>query len=270
MILVNGVISDYIPATDRGLAYGDGVFRTLLMRNGRPRHWLQHYNKLSADCRALGMDCPDEPMLGNEIAQAARRDPDCVLKIIVTRGAGQRGYAPPPAARPTRIVMTTSLPQHPPEFAQTGIVARICNIRLGLQPALAGLKHLNRLENILARAEWSDPAIAEGLLLDTEGNMIGGTMSNLFIVERSVLITPDLTRSGVAGVTRERLMQAAAGHGMVCHSENISHERLLQSDEILLVNSIIGIWQVRQLGNKTWMPGMVTRHVREWLDEDSN
>ena len=270
MILVNGVINDFILATDRGLAYGDGVFRTLLMRNGRPQHWLQHYAKLGADCRALGMDCPDEPLLGNEITQVARRDPDCILKIIVTRGGGQRGYAPPAASRPTRIVMTAPLPQHPPEFAQAGIKARICNLRLSLQPALAGVKHLNRLENILARAEWDDPAIAEGLLLDTESNVIGGTMSNLFIVERSALITPDLTRSGVAGVTRARLIQAAAGHGMTCRTGNISHERLLQSDEILLVNSIIGVWQVRQIGNKTWMPGMVARLVRKWLDDDSD
>lgn len=270
MILVNGVINDFILATDRGLAYGDGVFRTLLIRNGRPRHWLRHYAKLSADCGALGMDCPDEPLLGNEISQAAWHDPDCVLKIIVTRGAGQRGYAPSVASRPTRIVMTAPLPQYPPEFAQTGIEARICNIRLGLQPALAGVKHLNRLENILARAEWGDPAIAEGLLLDTEGNMLGGTMSNLFIVERSALITPDLTRSGVAGLTRARLIQAAAGHGMTCRTGNINQERLLKSDEILLVNSIIGVWQVRQIGNKTWMPGMMARLARKWLDEDND
>jgi 4-amino-4-deoxychorismate lyase len=166
--------------------------------------------------------------------------------------------------------MTSPLPQYPAEFAQSGVEARICNIRLGFQPVLAGLKHLNRLENVLARAEWSDPAIAEGLLFDTEGNLIGGTMSNMFIVERSVMITPDLTRCGVAGVTRARLIQAAASHGMVCSTGQISQERLLQSDEILLVNTIIGVWQVKQVGDKVWMPGMVARHARKWLDEDGD
>ena len=266
MILVNGVISDSIPATDRGLAYGDGIFRTLLMRGSRPLHWPLHYAKLDTDCRALGMDCPHEAVLAREITQAAQHEPDCVLKIIVTRGAGQRGYAPPPAAQTTRVVMTAPLPRHPEEFTQTGIEARLCGIRLGPQPALAGLKHLNRLENVLARAEWSDPAIAEGVLLDIEGSVIGGTMSNLFIVERGALFTPDLARCGVAGVTRARLMQAAAAHGMVCGVENISSARLLQADAILLVNSIIGVWQVVRLAGRTWTPATVVRQLREWLD----
>jgi 4-amino-4-deoxychorismate lyase len=268
MILVNGVISDSVPANDRGLAYGDGVFRTLLVREGKPRHWLQHYAKLSADCIALGIDCPHESLLDKEIAQATLRNPDCALKIIVTRGTGMRGYAPPSKSPPTRIVMTSSLPQYPPEFSQSGIKARICNTRLSIQPALAGIKHLCRLENVLARAEWSDPAIAEGVMLDTEKNTVGGTMSNLFIVERSVLITPELARCGVAGVTRARLIRAAAVHGVVCMTEKISSERLMKCDEILLVNSIIGVWQVRQLGGKEWMPGMVAPQVREWLDDD--
>lgn len=267
MILVNGVISDSIPATDRGLAYGDGAFRTLLLRGGRPLHWPLHYVKLAADCRALGMECPSEPVLAREIDQAAQCEPDCVLKIIVTRGTGQRGYAPPLGARATRVVMTAPLPRYPEEFTQTGIEARFCDIRLGLQPALAGLKHLNRLENILARAEWDDPAIAEGVLLDIEGNVIGGTMSNLFVVERGALFTPDVTRCGVAGVTRARLMQAATAHGMSCHIENISSGRLLQADAILLVNSIIGVWQVVRLAGRTWEPMTVVRQLREWLDD---
>lgn len=267
MILVNGVISDSIAASDRGLAYGDGVFRTLLMRGSRPLHWPRHYAKLEADCGALGMGCPQEPVLAREITQAAQREPDCVLKIIVTRGMGQRGYAPPPAAQTTRVVMTAPLPQYPGEFARTGIEARFCNIRLGPQPALAGLKHLNRLENVLARAEWNDPAIAEGLLLDIEGNVIGGSMSNLFIFERGALFTPDLARCGVAGVTRARLVEAAARHGMTCHVENIGSARLLQSEAIILVNSIIGMWQVVRLAGRTWAPAKVVRQLRGWLDD---
>lgn len=268
MILVNGVISNFVPANDRGLAYGDGVFRTLLVRNGRPQHWSQHYAKLNADCAALKIECPLEPVLGGEVARATQHNPDCVLKIIITRGAGQRGYAPPLKALPTRVVMALPLPQYPPEFSLTGVVALFCKTCLSRQPALAGVKHLNRLENVLARAEWSDSAIAEGLMLDTEGNVIGGTMSNLFIVERNVLVSPELAHCGVAGVTRARLIQAAAVHGVICLTEHISRERLLQCEEILLVNSIIGVWQVRQINNRKWLPGMVTPQVRAWLNVD--
>ena len=269
MILVNGVPSDVIAVTDRGLAYGDGVFRTLAVRGGKPQHWPRHYVRMRSDCAALGMTCPDEAVLQADLMQAVGRESDCVAKITITRGPGERGYAQPPIATPTRIVMTSALPQYPSDFSVRGIKARICKLRLGFQPALAGIKHLNRLENVLARREWSDPAIAEGLLLDAENNVIEGTMSNLFIVERGTLITPDLSRCGVAGVTRERVIESAARHDVRCQVTAVAHERLLKADEILLVNSIIGVWQVRELDDKIRVPGTFVERVRQWLDEES-
>lgn len=268
MILVNGAISDTVAAADRGLAYGDGVFRTLAIRGGRVQSWTRHYHKLARDCDAVSIPCPAEAILRDELGRLASHEPDCASKIIVTRGAGQRGYAPPSDVQPTRIVMSSALPRHPPEFAQSGVKVRLCSLRLGLQPALAGVKHLNRLENVLARAEWNDPDTAEGLLFDGEGNVIGGTRSNLFIVERDALATPDLSRCGVAGVTRDRVMEAAASHRIACSVEHIGLGRVLQAQEVLLVNSLIGIWQVRALGDKAWAQGTLVASVRQWLDEE--
>jgi 4-amino-4-deoxychorismate lyase len=269
MILINGIPGDVIAVTDRGLSYGDGVFRTLTVREGRLQHWPRHFAMLRSDCVALGIDCPDEAVLRAELEQVACRDPDCVVRITVTRGPGLRGYAPPTPANPTRIVMTSALPQYPSEFAARGIKALTCKLRLGFQPALAGIKHLNRLENVLARGEWSDPGVAEGLLLDAGNNVIEGTMSNLFIVERGGLVTPDLSRCGVAGVTRARIIESAGRHGVGCRVTPVSHERLLQADEILLVNSIIGVWQVRELDDKIRPAGTFVARVRQWLDEES-
>lgn len=271
MILVNGAPSNVIAVTDRGLMYGDGVFRTLAVRGGRPLHWQRHYARLRSDCTTLGIRCPDEAVLRAELAQATRHEPDCVARLTVTRGPGQRGYAQPSPANPTtRIVMTSAPPQYPPDFAERGVAVHLCRLRLGFQPALAGIKHLNRLENVLARAEWSDAAIAEGLLLDIEGNAIEGTMSNLFIVERGALATPDLARCGVAGVTRERIIEYAGRHGIACHVTHIGCERLLEAEEVLLVNSIIGVWQVRALMGKTWGPGTLVTRIRQWLDEEND
>jgi len=269
MILINGVPGDVISVTDRGLSYGDGVFRTFIVREGRPQHWPRHFARLRNDCAALGIACPEEAVLRGELEQVARHEPDCVVRITVTRGPGLRGYAPPSPANPTHIVMTSARPQYPPELAVRGVKARICTLRLGFQPALAGIKHLNRLENVLARREWNDPAVAEGLLLDVEGNAIEGTMSNLFIVEHGILVTPDLSRCGVAGVTRERVIESAARHGVRCQVTHVTRERLLQADEILLVNSIIGVWQVRELDDKIRAPGSFVERVRQWLDEES-
>jgi 4-amino-4-deoxychorismate lyase len=166
-------------------------------------------------------------------------------------------------------VLNSPLPQDLAERIKQGVTVRICSLRLGWQPALAGIKHLNRLENVLARAEWHDPAIAEGLLQDWAGNVIGGTMSNLFIVENDNLVTPDLSRCGVAGVTRDRIMAAAKQRAVRCDVAAIGLDRVLAAQEIMLVNSLIGVWQVRQLNDRTWARALLAR-VRQWLGEDAD
>ena len=270
MILVNGVAADHVAATDRGLAYGDGVFRTLLLRQGRLRQWDRHYRKLAHDCAALTIACPPEAVLAGEVAQLARHSPDAVAKIIITRGGGTRGYAPPQPSSSTRVVMDSPVPAYPEDFVRRGVAVQVCKVRLSFQPRLAGVKHLNRLENVLARAEWNDPAVPEGILLDAEEHVVGGTMTNLFIVEDGGLVTPPLRRCGVAGVTRERIMQGAARLGMACREEPITLLRMLGAREALLVNSVIGAWQIKSCAGRGWEPGACTRRVREWLDEEGD
>lgn len=268
MILVNGTPSETLPATDRGLAYGDGVFRTLRLRGGKSQAWPHHYRKLEHDCAALAIPCPGEALLRSEIARVAEQEPDGVAKVIVTRGAGQRGYAIPSSVQPTRIVMSFPLPAYYADPDRAGVKARICTLRLAHQPALAGIKHLNRLENVLARSEWDDPQVAEGFMLDACENVIGGTMTNVFMVENGALVTPELTRAGVAGVTRERILKHAAESGAACRVEQIAVERLLRADEVFVVNSVIGVWPVRDLAGKIWRAGAYTARVKRWLDEE--
>lgn len=268
MIFVNGVATDSIAATDRGLAYGDGVFRTLRARRDRPQWWSRHYRKLAQDCAALAIPCPPDAALAEEVARAVTRSGDEVVKITVTRGSGPRGYAPPRPPSPTRIIMTTAAPIYPEAFDRSGIPVYLCRTRLSLQPLLAGVKHLNRLENVLARAEWDDPAMPEGLMLDGDGNVIGGTMTNLFIVERGNLVTPSLARCGVAGVTREIVMETATARGVTCRQEPISQARLLDAQEALLVNSVIGVWQIKVCAGRSWEPGTWSARAREWLNEE--
>jgi 4-amino-4-deoxychorismate lyase len=266
MMLVNGARAESTPLTDRGLAYGDGVFRTLRMVDGRPLHWARHYAKLHSDCVALGLPCPLESLLLSEAQFAAAGLAHASVKIIVTRGSGPRGYAPPQPCVPTRIVIaeayTSSLRN------EAGANVHLCRLRLSQQPALAGIKHLNRLENVLARAEWNDTAIDEGLLLDQENDVIGGTMSNLFIVENGALITPDLSRSGVAGVTRARVIDLAKTAGIECRIEKVPLQRVFNADEVSLVNSLIGLWPVCRLADRHWKSGGLTQQVRAWLEAE--
>ncbi len=251
-MLVNGKQGNLISIRDRGLLYGDGVFRTLRVSNGHALHWPLHYKKLQYDCNALGITCPDVALLSVELKDLLVQHPDGVMKVIVTRGEGTRGYAPSIQPTPTHIWDVSPMPDYPADWATYGIKARLCHLRLGQQPRLAGIKHLNRLENVLAVAESNDAEIAEGVLLDAPGNVIEGTRSNLFMVRDGVLLTPDLTHCGVAGVQRERVMEWAATHGMPCHTARFGLAELLAADEIFLVNSVIGLWPVRELQDRIW------------------
>lgn len=270
MILVNGAVSDAVPVIDRGFAYGDGVFRTLQARSGRPLAWRYQLRRLQHDCSALGIACPSERLLSGEIARVAANEPACAVKIMVTRGPGQRGYAVPRESQPSRIVMSAPLPAYPASWSETGIKARLCALRLGFQPALAGIKHLNRLENVLAREEWHDPDIAEGMLLDADSNVIGGTMTNVFMVRHGALVTPDLRRCGVSGATRDRIIACAAAHGVACTVSDVPLSEAFQTDELIVVNSLVGAWQVRELNDRKWAPGAMVPTIRRWLDEEND
>ena len=265
MNLVNGVESDAISALDRGLLYGDGVFRTFTLRGGRPLLWQRQIAKLAADCTALRIACPPAEVFERDLAAIAARHPDCVVKLVVTRGSGPRGYAISGAIAPMRIVSTSPLPKYPQHLYDRGVRVHLCRLRLAAQPALAGIKHLNRLENVLARSEWSDPDIAEGLLCDAEDNVIGGTMTNLFLVKNGALATPDLARCGVAGVTREMVIELARENKIDTRIAAVSIDDLLAADELFLVNSVIGVWSIAALDRRTWIPGPITTRVGGWL-----
>jgi len=252
VILIDGRHEAFIPALDRGFAYGDGVFRTMRARAGVIPHWQLHYSKLAADCRSLDIVCPAQAVLTAETDEILRVEPDCVLKIIITRGSGGRGYGPPTDPRPLRMIASFPVPESRAGAIESGVRVRWCSTRLALQPALAGVKHLNRLENVLARREWSDGEIAEGLMQDTESRVIEGTTTNLFLLEGDQLITPDLARCGVAGVQRDRLLAIAPQLGLRPSIEAVVPNRLLAAEQILLTNSVIGVWRVSNLGETHW------------------
>jgi len=265
-MLVNGKLGNLISVRDRGLLYGDGVFRTLRVSGGRALYWPQHYQKLRHDCAMLGIACPDISLLSAELNGLLEQFPDAVMKLIVTRGEGARGYAPPVHIQPTYLWDISPLPDYPAAWAEKGIKACFCQLRLGHQPRLAGIKHLNRLENVLAAAEWDDKNIAEGLLMDVAGNVIEGTRSNLFVVAGGRLITPDLSRCGVAGVQRDRVISWAKQHNMPMHIRDISLEEIQQADELFVASSIIGLWPVREIEQNLWIEFPVCSQIRQSLE----
>jgi len=243
-VLINGEADTMLDARDRGLSYGDGVFRTLRCEQGRLPHWRRHFAKLQADCLALGIACPAEALWLSDIARLAPGN--AVVKLLVTRGVSMRGYACEMAAPVTRLTLVSALPSYPNGLYRDGVVTRLCDWRLTIQPGLAGIKHLNRLDQVMARREWSDPAIFDGLMLNTRGELVEGVMSNLFLACGGELYTHPLDDCGVAGVTRGLVLEAAQVLGIAVHEVPLTLAHLAGADEVMLCNSLVGLLPVRQ------------------------
>ncbi len=261
-MIINGIHSTQVSAQDRGLHYGDGLFETLRVTDGQPELWSRHMTRLAHGCQRLAIPIPDLDVLHQEALALTRDCAHGVLKIIITRGVGGRGYRVPDTITPTRVVSLHPYPSYPVSHWEEGVRVRICALRLARQPALAGLKHLNRLEQVLARNEWQDQSIAEGLLRDADGHFIEATMSNLFLVQDGVLITPDLSGCGVHGIMRELILEQAEAQGIATAITAVSSQHLLAADEVFLTNSVIGIWPVRHIMNLTsYAVGPITRRL---------
>lgn len=248
MIWVNGGAAECLPLTDRGLLYGDGVWETLLVKAGQPQFLDWHLERLRHGLQVLQIALPDWDALRlrQEIHAACQTPEQAVLKIIITRGAGQRGYNPKTASPPTRIVQITPWAGYPPEYAQQGIRVTRCTTRLAQQPLLAGFKHLNRLEQVLARAEFGDD-YQEGLVSDTAGQVIEGTMSNLFLINaKGEVLTPDLSQCGIAGVMRRFILQTLAESGIQCHIQAVTDRDVEQAQALFMTNSLMGVLPVRE------------------------
>ncbi|MCI0666580.1 MAG: aminodeoxychorismate lyase, partial [Methylococcaceae bacterium] len=259
LMLINGHESEQIPVSDRGFQYGDGLFETLAVEHGEPVFLIRHLDRLRHGCKRLAIEFPGHDVLSSEASRICKGAGRAVLKIIVTRGPGGRGFQIPEKARSTRVLSIHPRPDFPVDFQSAGIRAILCRNRLGINSSLAGLKHMNRLEQILARSEWDSPRIQEGLMQDSDGNVIEGTMSNLFLVRNGSLQTPDLSRSGVAGIIRSLVLEIAASIGIAVEIGRIGLDDFEAADEVFVTNSLIGVWPVVEFERFTYAVGPLTR-----------
>lgn len=265
-VLINGAATRWLDCADRGLHYGDGVFSTLQVRRGVPQFLDRHLARLQSDAGRLGLPFPGCEILRDEVRRLCACHPDAVIKLLLTRGAGGRGYRCAEGMAGSRVLSAHPLPAYPQELAEQGVKARLCGLRLGLNPRLAGIKHLNRLEQVLARAEWDDDGVREGLLLDYEGFLVEGVMSNVFLVRGGRLATPLLDRCGVAGVMRGLVLEVSRDLGLAVEERRILPAEIAGAEEIFLSNSVIGIWPVGELDGEAFPVGPLARLLAGRLD----
>ena len=250
--LVNGMPGAAISIHDRGLQFGDGVFETIAVRSGKLLCRDAHFTRLETGCRQLSINCPDRNLLEREADRLCESLPSAVLKIIITRGAGGRGYQAPENTPANRILSVHQRPVYPSNYYRDGIDSHVCSRRISHQPELAGIKHLNRLEQVLLRREVTAARYPEGVVLDPDNNVVEGSMSNIFMVKNAELITPDLSRCGVAGVIRKSIIELDKAAGRETGIRTIAREELFEADEVFYCNSVIGIWPVRRIGDKAF------------------
>jgi 4-amino-4-deoxychorismate lyase len=247
-VLVDGNVVHADWPLDRALQYGDGLFETLTARAGRLRFEALHRQRLAEGCRRLGIAAGlDE--VWHRAERLAREHGDCTLKILVSRGSSPaRGYTPPSDIQPCALHLVYPAPgpgEIPPRV-------RLATLRalLGENPALAGMKHCNRLEQVLGRMELQHSGAFEGLMGSSSGSLVSGTMSNVFICHDGEFLTPHLDHCGVAGVMRAVVLREAAGCGLAVRETRVPLSVLRGCTSVFITNARMGVVAAHELDGR--------------------
>jgi len=266
--LVNGIETSALDISDRGLAYGDGLFETMRVVKGKIPLFPHHKKRFEQGVRVLRLGDPEE--LGRQFALSVEEAirsvyNDAVLKMMVTRGKGARGYPPPALPECNFIAQVFEPMSNDSAKRRNGITIRMLNYTLGHNPVLAGIKHLNRLDQVLASAELDgDP---EGLVRDYQGDLIEGTKSNVLLFFSDRVVTPDLSQCGVEGTLRQFLIEAASETGLDIEVERVPSNALGEVAGIAMINSVFGCWPVRKLDDRKLKIDKRCRRIQAYLHE---
>lgn len=248
-VLIDGEPAESVGVDNRGLNYGDGLFETLLVQDGRPVWWGEHLARLKRGCETLDLRFPDPDLLAFEAERFCSGQQRAVLKLVLVRAGAGRGYAPEPGARSQRILsLHAAAPLHAADYLQ-GVGLRWCETRMALQPRLAGIKHLNRLESVLARAELAHTGAAEGLMLDTAGRVTCATAGNVFALRGGRLRTPSLRAAGIAGTCRDWVLARAD-----VEIGELLPQDIERADGVFVCSSLRGILPAARLGERSYRP----------------
>jgi len=259
-LYLNGQQATDLLIGDRGFAYGDGVFETIALGDSaQPQLWQAHWQRLRLGLVKLGFTNDLEELytlLCSDVKHAlvdwsGANKPRGVLKITVTRGAGGRGYLPPEQSTPNRIVQILAWPQGRDHIAKDGAKVHVCQHAWGSNSALAGLKHLNRLDQVLARQEWRDENYHEGLMLNQAGSVQSGVMSNVFVEKDGVLYTPINDTAGIDGIMAAQIKHIANSLNIPVKQQAFDLEFVYNGDGVMLTNSLNGVWPVISIGQKS-------------------
>lgn len=243
---------------DRGLQFGDGHFTTLTIEHGHTRWWHAHWLRLSKASQKLGIALPAEQDVLAVIRTIASEQPDCVVKIIITRGEGGRGYDWPVDALCNWYVTTAELPQR----SQKPLLTAVAEQQLACSKPFAGLKTLNRLEQVMLSKERADRGVDELIVCNTEGIVVETVSSNLFWRSNHHWFTPWLDSCGVAGVARGQILASQLlGRVQECVA---SMDELYAADQAFICNSVLGLRPLAQIGEHKLQHTQIPEALNPW------
>lgn len=263
--LINGSSKKKISPFDRAFQYGDGIFRTFVVENFKPQHWKQQYKKIADDCRALKIKPPKEKELLSDIQRLFKTRKKAVGKFIISRGISERGYKYSDLIKPNRYLIKVKMPIYPDSYFHSGINLHVCKQKLH-SSLLFGIKHLNRLENIMARQEWKSDKYLDGILLDQSENVIECISSNIFMRIGNIIYTPEIKGIGIKGVTRGLVIKALKKLGFQIKESTFNLNKLLKAEEVFITSSLFGALQVAKIRKRSWPRQELSSRLRQSLE----
>ncbi|WP_076409510.1 aminodeoxychorismate lyase [Shewanella sp. UCD-KL12] len=262
-VWINGEIDNQLDPFDRGLSYGDGLFATMRVADGCPLFLSQHLKRLSQGAKRLGFHWEPQPSLIEQIMQVAKPHAQACLKLLITRGAGGRGYAPPSAVTVTEVLSVHAIPLHYSSWQQQGIALKTSPVLLSSQPRLAGVKHLNRLEQVLIKSQHLDGDYDDWLVLDANSRVIESSMANIFCVKGNQVVTPAISHSGVSGVMREQVIYELIELGLDINVGDLAYKQLATFDQIFITNSLLGVVDINRIDDISFSKADFSDRIRE-------
>ena len=252
MFFINGKPQNELPADDRATQFGDGCFTTARIVDGQIRFLSAHLQRLRDACQRLMIPFTEWSALEQEMQSCASGHAQAVLKVILSRGSGGRGYSGSACVNPTRILSVSAWPAHYPRWREEGITLTLSPVRLGRNPLLAGIKHLNRLEQVLIRAHLEQTDADDALVLDSDGWLTECCAANIFWRKGREVYTPRVDQAGVNGIMRQHCIRLLATSDFTLHEVNASEPALAQADEVIICNALMSVVPVRAYGEQYW------------------
>ena len=264
-VLINSQKRNYISVFDRCFQFGDGLFETMKLEGNRLLLWKQHYQRLIQGCKCLKIIEPKQDDLLLQLSKAVKISRIktyelAILKLVITRGYSRRGYGYDPTSKPNTIILVLSYPNE----NLSALRMSFCQNKLVENPALAGIKHCNRLEQVLL----SPPGSKNCIVLDQSDRVICASASNLFLIEKNTLSTPDLSSCGIAGTARSKILDLASLLKVPLRIEKITKQRLLAADAVFVCNSLFGIRPISEISDRCYKPNPLLKHLQQAYQEE--